>query len=153
MSWGNVAAAAVAVVGTAIGLDSAKKSEKAAKKQAKEQARIEEELTAEKLFQLGLDERQMRGETLAGFAGGGVLSVMQGTAGTKEISGSPSTILEEQRKAFARERKITKSVGASNVAQTLMAGSALADRYKYEGYSSAAMNISSIISNLTKAFG
>lgn len=58
--------------------------------------------------------------------------------------GSVGAVLQEQAKTFARERAITREVGASNVAQTLLAGRSLADKYRYQGYANVASGISNM---------
>lgn len=173
MTW-VATAVAVSVANVAAGLYSAEKGRSAAKKQAKAQALTERKLTQEKLYQLEVDERQAFGETLAGYVGGGV-QVMPGTLDSPMIAagtpgettaygswkdtkyrstgresliggmGSVSAVLREQATSFKRERDITKEVGASNVAQTLLSGKSLADRYRFEGISNAAATISSTI--------
>ena len=147
MSWVAVAAAAVSVVGTVISYTGSKKAAGSAKDAAKEEARVNKLTTAEAIRRLEIDERTLYGETLAGYAGGGVLSMQQTLANSSVMSGSPSTVIGEQSKEFAAEQKITQSVGASNVQQALTRGKATADAYKWQGYSNAAANISSIISS------
>lgn len=146
MAW-PIIGAAIGAVGLITSFLGSKKAEKAAKDQSKEEARMEGLLTDEKLRQLDKDERSMFGETVAGYTGGGVLSMMPGTGQSQPMSGSPQNILGEQAREFAAEKKITKEVGASNVKQTLMGGQALADRYRYSGYANVASSISSIITN------
>ena len=145
------AAIAGAVVLGTIGLISgfigSKKASKAAKKQAAEEARIQKETTAERLRQLGVEERTLFGSTLAGYAGGGVQSVTPSLMGSGPTTGSPATVLAEQAKEFKYERDITASVGASNVQQTLMRGKNTANAYKWQGYSNAASSISNILTS------
>jgi hypothetical protein len=141
-----IAAAGIAAVGIISGFLGAKKAGKAAKEQAAEEARIERLTTAERIRQIGKEERTMYGETVAGYAGGGVLSAF-GTMSDvpRETIGSAKTVLQEQATEFAFERKITQETGASNVAQSLARGKALARQYKYQSYSNAASGISNIL--------
>ena len=105
------------------------------------------ETTADRMRQLNVDERAMYGETLAGYAGGGVHAVAPSLNGGAVQSGSPATIIGEQRREFKAEKDITASVGASNVQQALTRGKNTADAYKWQGYSNAASSLSSILSN------
>jgi hypothetical protein len=148
-----IAGAAIAsvVVGT-LGVISnflgSKKSSKAAKKQAAEEARLEGLVTDEKLRNLRTEERTVYGQTLAGFASGGVLATAPTLGGTATpLTGSPSTIIDEQRKTFADERSITRQVGASKVAQSLQHGKNVAQAYKWEGLGNTASGISNILAN------
>ena len=136
----------IAAVGIISGFMGAKKAGKAAKKQAAEEASIEKLTTAERIREIGKEERQMYGETIAGYASGGVLSSF-GTMSDvpRETIGSASPVLQEQKEEFAFERKITQETGASNVAQSLARGKALASQYKYQSYSNAANSISKIL--------
>ncbi|GAG69466.1 unnamed protein product [marine sediment metagenome] len=142
MAW-PAFAAGIGVASLVTNFLGSRKAAKAAEEQSEEEARIEGLITDEKLRQLKLDERDMYGETLAQYSGSGVIGLMNGAPTT----GSPKTLIDEQAKTFADQRKITKEVGASNVAQSLMGGEALADRYKYSGYANVGSSISSIISN------
>ena len=136
----------VAAVGIISGFLGAKKAGKAAKEQAAEEARIEKLTTAERIRQIGKEERAMYGETVAGYAGGGVLSSFGTMADVpRETIGSASSVLAEQQREFAFERKITEETGASNVAQSLARGKALASQYKYQSYANAAQGISKIL--------
>ncbi len=152
-------AAATGVVGLISGFVGSKKASKAAKKQAAEEARLEGLVTQEKLRQLRIDERTVYGETLAGYAGGGVQAVapelqetgfnrlLGTTASVRPQSGSPQQILAEQAKTFQAERDITATVGASKVAQSLAHGRNVAEAYKWGGYSDAATGIANILSS------
>ena len=153
---------AMAVIG-AVGLISnflgSKKAASAAKDQASEEARLEGLVTDEKLRQLRIDERTLYGETMAGFAGGGVLANaptlegmnmdrLLGTTGSaRPQTGSVLSVISEQSKSFQGQRDITATVGASKVAQTLQHGKNVADQYKYQGYGNAASGISNILAN------
>jgi hypothetical protein len=150
---------ALGVVGLISNFVGSKKAAKAAKEQGTEEARLEGLVTDEKLRQLRIDERTVYGQTVAGYAAGGVQAVAPALEeqsfnrllGTKNSvapqSGSPQVILDEQAKTFQSERDITATVGASKVAQSLQHGKNVAQAYKWGGYSNAASGISNILSN------
>jgi hypothetical protein len=165
-----IAGLVVGAVGVIAGFLGSKKASKAAKEQAKLEAEAESQLTRERIYQLGKEERQLYGDTVARYAGGGVLSsfgttkkgtdyepvssysaeygVIREKQGTGlELIGSAKSVINEQAASFARERSITQRVGATKVAQGLARGKATADAYKYQGYSNAATGISNILAN------
>jgi hypothetical protein len=143
-----VAGAVIGAVGLISNFLGSKKAGKAAKKQSEEEARLEGLVTDEKLRQLSIEERITYGETLSGYASGGVLATTQNLSGAATpLTGSPSTIIDEQRKTFADERSITRQVGASKVAQSLQHGKNVASAYKWSGYSDTASGISNILAN------
>jgi hypothetical protein len=142
-----IAGLVVGAVGIISGFLGSKKASKAAKDQAKEEARLEKMVTEERIRQLGREERQLYGDTVAGYAGGGVLSSFGSMSNVpRETIGSPGTVLAEQAAEFQREREITQKVGATKVAQGLARGKATAEAYKYAGYTNAAQGISNILS-------
>jgi hypothetical protein len=143
-----IAAVAIGAIGVISGFLGSKKAAKAAKDQAKEEARLEGLTTAERLRVLEREERQLYGDTLARYAGGGVLSSF-GTMSNvpRETIGSSGVVLAEQSAEFARERKITQEVGATKVAQSLARGKAAGTAYKFAGYSNAASGIANILAN------
>lgn len=147
MSWVATAIVASTVISAGVSYASSKKGASAAKKQGKEEARMEGLLTDEKVRRLDIDERTLRGETLAGYTGGGVLSMMPGMGDSNVMSGSPKSVLGEQAKEFAAEKSITKKAGASNVQQSLMGSRAVADQYRYSGYANVASSISSLLTS------
>ena len=120
----------------------AKKAAKSAKQQAALEAEQQEKLTAERIRRLGVDERVMKGQTLAGYAGGGVQAKAPGMNSDQTQFGSPLVVLAEQAREFQRERDITEETGALQVAQTLERGQGVATQYKYQGYSNAASSLS-----------
>lgn len=144
--WAIVGAVtgAVGVISSLIG---SKKSSDAAKKQSREEARLEKIVTDERLRQIDIEERALYGETLAGYAGGGVQAMTPGMRSRGATVGSPATILAEQKTAFQFEKKVTKEAGASRAQQALTGGKMTADLYKYQGYSQAASGISDIIAS------
>ena len=149
-----MAAATAAVVVGAVGLISgflgSRKASKAAKKQAKIEAEQEKLITAERVRQIGKEERDLYGETIAGYTGGGVLASFGSTQDTAlDPLGSAASVLAEQKEEFGFERKITQETGASNVMQSLQRGRALSNQYKYQGYA----NLAGGISNLLTGFG
>ena len=142
-----VAGLVIGTVGLISGFLGSKKASKAAKEQAAEEARITKETTAERMRQINIEERTLFGQTLAGYAGGGVQAMAPSLTGSTPQTGSPATVLAEQKKEFRFERDITASVGASNVQQALSRGKSTADAYKWQGYSNAASSISNILTS------
>jgi hypothetical protein len=149
----GIVVGAIGVISSFLG---SKKASKAAKKQAEEEARLEKLVTDERIRELGREERQLYGETVAGYVGGGVLSSF-GSMVTgdvpRETIGSASSVLAEQRAEFLREKSITQKVGASKVAQSLASGKAVASAYKFQGYSNAASGIANILANYSAMKG
>ncbi len=142
-----IAGVVIGAVGLIAGFLGSKKASKAAKKQADLEAEQERLVTGERIRQLGREERQLAGDTVAGYAGGGVLSSFGSMSNVpRETIGSPGTVLAEQSAEFQREREITQKVGATKVAQGLARGKATAEAYKYAGYTNAAQGISNILS-------
>jgi hypothetical protein len=120
-----------------------KKASKSAKKQAAEEARLEGIVTEEKVRQLGIEERVLRGDTMARYAGSGVMA-----------SGpTPGVILAEQAKEFAKQRDVTKAAGASKVASALGQGKATADAYRFSGYANVASGISNMLTSYSMMKG
>lgn len=151
MAWPVVAAAAIGAVGLISGFIGSKKAAKAAREQAAEEARIEKLTTAERIRQIGKEERDLYGETIAGYTGGGVLSSFGSTQDTAlNPLGSAASVLAEQKEEFGFERKITQETGASNVMQSLQRGKALSNQYKYQGYANLAGGISGLLSGFGK---
>jgi hypothetical protein len=149
-----IAGIVVGAIGVISGFLGSKKASKAAKKQAEEEARLERLVTGERIREIGREERQMYGETVAGYAQGGVLSSF-GTMSDvpRETIGSAQSVLAEQQAEFQRERSITQQVGASKVASGLARGKATASAYKWQGYSNAATGISNILANYSAMTG
>lgn len=148
MTWVATAIIATTVVSTGLQYAGAKKGEKAAKKQAKEQERIEGILTDERVRELDVRERVQYGQTVAGYAGSGVQARAPGMEkhqlNSAQAGSSPQAIIQEAAKEFAKERELTKEVGASNALQIKMKGQATADAYRYQGYASLASGIGDI---------
>jgi hypothetical protein len=149
-----IAALGISAAGLLMGFLGSKKASKAAKKEGAEEARLEGLVTDEKLRNLRTEERSMYGETLAGYAGGGVQAVAPGLEGsaTPQI-GSPEQVLNEQAKAFKAQRDITSKVGATKAQQSLTRGSNIADQYRYSGYANVASGISNILSTYSAMKG
>jgi hypothetical protein len=150
MSWVATAIIATTVVTSAIQYKGAKKAERSAKKQAKEAERIENRLTEERVREVDVTERVQYGRTVAGYAGGGVQAGAPGMdkkqLNTGVAGSSPNQIIQEAAREFARERELTKEVGASNALQIKMKGKATADMYRYQGYATLAQGIGTIFS-------
>ena len=146
MAWVAVGITAVSVVAGFVG---AKQAGKAAKKQAKEEARITELTTAERVRQIDKEERSLRGETIAGYASGGVLSSFGTTGAETPLLGSARSVTDEQASEFEFERQITQEVGASNVQQALAGGRDIARQYKFNAIQSG----TSSIVNMLNAYG
>ena len=91
------------------------------------QARMENRITDEKLYNLGQEERQLAGTTRATAAGSGV----------KADTGSPLTILAEQARTFARERRFTSEVGAEKASLAKQRGQMAGQQAMYSGISGA----------------
>lgn len=141
-----IAATAIGAVGLISGFLGSKKAAKAAKEQAAEEARIEKLTTEERIRQIGKEERSLYGETVTGYAGGGVLSSFGGLQDTGLTPvGSAQSVLAEQKEEFGFERKITEETGASNVMQSLARGKALSNQYKYQGYANLAGGIGKLL--------
>jgi hypothetical protein len=170
MAWPAVAAVGIAAAGLVMDFVGSKKASKAAKKEGAEQARLEGLVTDEKLRNLRTEQRSMYGETLAGYAGGGVLARAPslesnltlgdsfGGAGAyggsdSVMTGSPGSVINEQALSFAKQRDITRKVGATKAQQALTRGSNIADQYRYSGYANVASGISNILSTYSAMKG
>ena len=110
-----------------VSLFGASKGAKAAKKAGKAEAALGQRVTAEKIHMLKQEERTLAGDTRNIAAGSNV----------KADTGSPLTVLAEQAKRFARERKFVSEVGAekSNIAR--QHGRNVAEQTMYSGVQSA----------------
>ncbi len=111
-----------------IGLIGANKAAKDAKRAAKAEAAIDQRVTQEKVRNLDIQERVMRGQTIAAAAGSGV----------KANVGSPLTILAEQAKTFAREKAFTQEVGAERSRLGIQRGRMVGQQARFQGYAQAA---------------
>jgi hypothetical protein len=147
MAWPAVAIAAIAAVGLITSFIGSKKAAKSAKEEAKEQARLEGLVTGEKIRTLGIDERTLYGETVAGYAGGGVQGMQPNLGASNVTAGSPMSVLAEQKKSFAAEKDIIGKVGASKAAAALTRGKNVADAYRWSGYANVASSVSNILTN------
>jgi hypothetical protein len=143
MAW-PVIGAVIGGLGLVSSFVGSRKAAKAAEEQAEEEARLEGAVTREKLAQLRIDERTQYGETIAGYAGGGVMSIIPGSGG-QTATGSPASILQEQATAYRRQRDITEEVGATKAQMALTRGENLADKYRYSGYANVAAGISNLL--------
>jgi hypothetical protein len=148
MAWPIFAAyAAVQVVGLISSYIGSKKASKAAKEQAKEEARLEGIVTDEKIRQLGVDERTLYGQTVAGQAGSGVVGIQPNLGQSNVMAGSPQAVLGEQAASFLQQKNIVQQVGASKAASALTRGKNVAEQYKWQGYSNVASGVSNILAN------
>ena len=148
--WVSAAISAVSAVTSFLG---AKKAEKSAERQAEEEKRLEGISTQERIRKLGVQERTQYGETLAGYASGGVQARSAGLDPGKfrsAQSGSPMQVIQEAAREFARERKFTEEVGATKASQISLAGKAQADAYRYQGYGAIASGAANIYEILTR---
>jgi hypothetical protein len=150
MAWPSIVGAVVGTVGLISSFIGSKKASKAAKEQSELEAEHERMITAERQRQINKEERALYGETLAGYAGGGILIGQPGQTRRSTPQGSVGSVTQEQATEFGFERAITGKVGASKVQQGLARGRAVADAYKYQGYANVATGISNILMNWTK---
>lgn len=125
------AAAGVSALSGVLGFSSSRRARRAARRAAAEEARIEREVTGERIRQLYGDEREMAGRTRAMAAGSGVVA----------DRGSPLMVLAEQATEFAREREITRRVGASRAQAALAQGRAVGRQAAAQGLMSLTSGI------------
>ena len=130
------AAAVFAVVGAVSSIKGGMDAKSDAKKAAAGQASADLKVTQEKIYNLGQEERQLAGQTLARTAGSGV----------KVDKGSPLTILAEQAKTFAREKMITSQVGAEKADLTKKRGQMVGSQAAYQGFAQGAQGLSNAFS-------
>jgi hypothetical protein len=142
-----IAIAAIGTVGLITSFLGSKKAAKAAKEEAKEEARLEGLVTGEKIRNLGIEERTLYGDTLANYAMGGVQGIQPNLGASSVTSGSPATIIAEQKKSFAAQKDITSKVGASKAQAALTRGKNVADYYRWSGYANVASSASNILTN------
>ena len=144
----GIAAVVVGAVGVISNFIGSKKASKSAKKAAKEEARLEGLVTQEKLRTLGIDERTLYGETMSGYARGGVQAASPTLGGgALPQTGTPQTVLAEQAQEFRYQKDITQKVGATKAQAALTRGKNVADAYRWSGYANVASGISNILTN------
>jgi hypothetical protein len=131
-----IAAISLQALGMISDFIGANKAGKAAKKAARAEGIAESKVTAERIRQLHLEERVMKGQTIAAAAGSNV----------KVDKGSPLQILAEQAKEFANERRITGEVGATKAAAAMRSGRNVSNAYRYQAGSNIAQGASNIFS-------
>lgn len=136
-------AAGLALFGIFSGKKAADKQSDAARRQAAEDARLERIVTAEKIHQLNIEERALKGETLAAGAGSGI------TVGR----GSILDILTEQAATFAREVRVVGEVGATRAAAALTRGENVATQAKLAFRTGAFQQASNIFTILGQRGG
>ena len=140
MQWVAAAMAVISAVGSIVGGIKGGKSAGAA---GRAEARAEGDITSAKLEDLFAEERNMRGQTLAGAAG----------ANVKVDKGSPVEILAEQARTFERERQITAKVGASRASITKQRGEMLGKQIAYQGISTGIGQLAGAFSMMPKYLG
>jgi hypothetical protein len=118
-----------------------RKAASAAKKAGKKQASDERVITAERIRQLQIEERTLRGETIGKVAASHV----------KVDQGSPLEVLAEQVREFSKERQITQQVGASKAAASMQRGRDVGNIAKYQSYSNIASGASQIFSMMSNS--
>ena len=144
----EIAGAVIGAVGLISGFLGRRKAASSAKKEAKEQARLEGLVTQEKIRTLGIDERTLYGETVSGYARGGVQAVGPTLGGgALPQTGTPQTVLGEQSREFAYQKDITQKVGATKAQAALTRGKNVADAYRWSGYANVASGISNILTS------
>jgi hypothetical protein len=119
-----------------VSLFGANKEAKAAKRAGKAQAAVDQRVTAEKIHMLKQDERTMAGDTRGLAAGSNV----------KADVGTPLTVLAEQAKRFARERKFTSEVGGEKAMAARQRGRDVASSAMYRGVGNALQSFGSAAS-------
>ena len=119
--------AALAVISVASLLFGGKKAGDKAKEASGKKAKQELELTLAKTEDLKIEERALKGQTLASVAG----------AGVKVGMGSPLEVLAEQARNFQRERQTVARVGATNASVISQQGKNVASQAKYQSYQQA----------------
>lgn len=144
--WIQVAGIALSAIGALSSFVGSQRASDAAKRQAKEEARMESLVTREKLRQLNIEERVARGETIAGYAGSGVLA-------TGNPKMTPSVVLAEQANEFLHQKNITSQVGATRAQNALAKGNATATAFRYQGYANTAQQLSSMFTQIGKLDG
>ena len=128
-------------IAAALSIIGGKKGKKEAESAADIQARQEHELTKAKLEDLKLEERVLKGTTIASAAASGV----------KVDKGSPLQVLAEQAKNFAKERMTVAQVGASNASVINTRGKMVGNQAMYQGVGQGAAGLSSAFSLFASA--
>jgi len=126
-----------------IGLLGANKAAKDAKRAAKGEAALDLRATQEKIFLNKQEERILAGTTRAAAAGSNV----------KADIGSPLTILAEQARTFARERKFISEVGAERSKLAIQRGKNVASQVRFAAAGSALQAFGSSASATVKNKG
>ncbi|RKX23484.1 MAG: hypothetical protein DRP45_10435 [Candidatus Zixiibacteriota bacterium] len=105
-----------------------RKAKGAADRESQMIAGQERYITGAKLQDSRIQQRVMRGQTIAGAAGSGV----------KTGTGSPLEILAEQAKQFARERDVIQSTGEAKARYAIERGRNVGQAALYQSYAGAA---------------
>ena len=136
-----VAGAVLAGVGMVASFVASSKSAKAAKRAAQKEAHAENVVTAERLRQIGIEEKVYAGQTIAGYAGSNV----------NVQTGSPLVVLAEAAREFQYEKNVTREAGATKASMALQRGRDTATAYKYQSYANLAQGASNIFSILNQS--
>lgn len=149
--WIQIAALALSAVGTALSFSSSRRAERAARDQGQREAELEQKVTDERLRQLEREERALKGQSLARYAGSNVVLGSTGSMQSlqnQSLTGSPAIVIAEQAAEFARERRITEEVGATKVQQSLSNARNVAAQYRVTGYANLASNVGDIFQQI-----
>lgn len=118
------------------------KGKKAAEEYAADEAKMEGVITQAKLEDLKVEERVLKGQTIAGAAGSGV----------KVDKGSPLEVLREQAESFTKERQTVARVGATRASNTLMRGAMAGRQALYQGWAAGLTQAASATKSLMAGF-
>lgn len=138
-----IAGAAVQAVGLISDFIGAKKQEHAAERAGERAAEAERRTTAERIRQIGIEERTLRGDTLAATAASRV----------KVDSTSPLLVLAEQTREYGREKQFVREVGATQANAALQHGRDMAKSIRYQAYVDHIRGATGIAAGLVGAFG
>jgi len=133
MQYAAIISAIIAAVGGISSALGGKKAREGSKYAGKMEAKQEQIVTQAKLEDLRVEERVMKGQTIAGAAGSNV----------KVDMGSPLEVLAEQARNFARERQTVAQAGATKAANAAIRGNMVGQQAAYQGFGQAASGLSS----------
>ncbi len=134
-------AAAMAVISAISSITGGIMGSQAANKAARAESRAEGVVTAAKLADLAIEERALKGQTLAATAGSRV----------KVGVGSAVEILKEQAATFARERLTVATVGATKASIITKRGKMVGDQALFQGIGQGFSSASTAFSLFAKA--
>ena len=130
-------------IAAALSIIGGRKAKKEAEEAADIQAAQELQLTKAKLDDLKLEERVMKGSTIASAAASGV----------KVDKGSPLAVLKEQAKNFAKERMTVSQVGATNASVITKRGKMVGRQALYQGWGQGLQQASNATKSAFAMFG